>query len=95
MNRLLLATAMFLSACGPSQEEKSQVEIKQPWILQEARVQLAKEKADREVAMEIDRKKRQEAARSERKKREEATRITREQREEAARIERQKMRRGR
>jgi hypothetical protein len=51
MKRLLLLTAIFLSACGPSQEEKRQVEIEQQRIEQEASEQLAKEKADRVAAV--------------------------------------------
>ena len=51
MKRLLLLTAIFLTACGPSQEEKRQVEIEQQRIEQEASEQLAKEKADRVAAV--------------------------------------------
>ena len=51
MKRLLLLTAIFLSGCGPSQEEKRQVEIEQQRIEQEASEQLAKEKADRVSAV--------------------------------------------
>jgi len=46
-----LLTAIFLTACGPSQEEKRQVEIEQQRIEQEASEQLAKEKADRVAAV--------------------------------------------
>jgi FKBP-type peptidyl-prolyl cis-trans isomerase len=51
MKRLLLLTAIFLSGCGPSQEEKRQVEIEQQRIEQEASEQLAKEKAGRVAAV--------------------------------------------
>jgi FKBP-type peptidyl-prolyl cis-trans isomerase len=51
MKRLLLLTAIFLAACGPSQEEKRQVEMEQQRIQQEASQQLGKEKAIRVAAV--------------------------------------------
>jgi FKBP-type peptidyl-prolyl cis-trans isomerase len=51
MKRLLLLTAIVLAACGPSQEEKRQVEMEQQRIQQEASQQLGKEKAIRVAAV--------------------------------------------
>ena len=51
MKRLILLTAVFLTACGPSQEEKRQVAIEQQRIEQEASEKLAQEKARRIAAV--------------------------------------------
>ena len=51
MKRILLLTAIFLTACGPSAEEKRQVEIEQQRIEKEASEKLAQEKADRVAAV--------------------------------------------
>jgi TonB family protein len=51
MKRILLLTAIFLTACGPSTEEKRQVEIEQQRIEKEASEKLAQEKADRVAAV--------------------------------------------